>query len=96
MENQILISQLDPASLKELIRATISEVLDNRAPETPETKYLTRLEVCDLYRISLPTVHEYIKKGYLKAHRMGRRVLFSEAELQQALHEIPTRKKYQK
>jgi len=92
MENQILISQLDPASLKELIRATVSEVLNNRAPEQLETKYLTRREVCDLLKISLPTLHGYVHEGKVKGHRIGRRVLFSETDIHDAVKEIPNLK----
>jgi excisionase family DNA binding protein len=90
MENQILLSQLDPASLKELIRSTMREVLDSQPPPQPE-KFHTRLEVCERLHISLVTFHEYQKAGIIRSQRFGRRVLVSETDLQAALKEIPTR-----
>ena len=96
MENQILISQLSPENLKDLIRTTLVEVMDQKAPKPLEEKYLTRLEVCDKFRISLPTLHQYVKRGILKGNRFGRRVLFLESDIQESLKEIPTRKRSKK
>ncbi|MDD4033462.1 MAG: helix-turn-helix domain-containing protein [Bacteroidales bacterium] len=92
MDQQILLSQMTPESLRDLIRNTMTEVMEKQNPPTPDTKYLTRLEVCRLFHITLPTLGEYVKKGILKGHKIGRRVLFDEMDIKQALQEIPTLK----
>lgn len=97
METQILVFQLNPDSLKELIKAALKEVIDSRAPEplepieSPE-KFYTRVEVCKRLHISLVTLFEYQKLGIIKAQRFGRRILISETNLQEALKDIPNQK----
>lgn len=49
-------------------------------------KYLTRAEVADLLRVSERTITEYRTKGLLPMPtRLGRRLLWNEDELLQAL-----------
>jgi excisionase family DNA binding protein len=36
---------------------------------------LTRNEVADILGVSLPTLHSYVSKGYLKAHKIGKKTV---------------------
>jgi len=96
MNQQILINQLDPDSLRELIRETVTEVMDQQTLPPSEPKFLTIEEVCQRGHISKPTFHEYRKRGILRAQRFGRRVLVAEADFLAALNEIPTLKRYRR
>ncbi len=50
-----------------------------------EDVYLTRKEAGVYIKLSLPTLHLYTKKGLLKAHKIGRRVLYKKSELDAAM-----------
>ena len=92
MENSTILHSISPETLQAMIRETFRTEFQTLATKKEETTYLTRLEVCDRLRISLPTLGEYVKHGAIIGHKIGRRVLFEEAEIRKALQEIPNRK----
>ena len=54
---------------------------------TPE--YLTRKETAEMLGVSLPTLHSYVKKGYLTAHRVGEKtVRFRREDVEKALNAV--------
>ena len=46
---------------------------------------ITRKEVALLLKISLPTLNEWTKAGYLKSYRIGKRILYKLPEVENAL-----------
>jgi len=50
-------------------------------------KYLTRREVTQLLKISLPTLHRYTKDGVLRSYRIGGKVRYKQHEVETALKE---------
>ena len=48
-------------------------------------KYLTRGEVCDRLEISLPTLHRWVKDGYLKPVEIGRAKRYRESDINKLL-----------
>ena len=50
-----------------------------------KTKYLTRLEVCELLNVSLVTLHTWNKNGKLKAVGIGGRVLYLQEDIDNAI-----------
>jgi len=78
--------------LKEVIREVISEELERITKPQNETQYRTRKEAAKLLKITLPTLHEYTKEGRIQAVRIGKRVLYSEQAVQEALKVIPSTK----
>ena len=50
-----------------------------------QTKYLTRLEVCELLNVSLVTLHTWNKNGKLKAVGIGGRVLYRQEDIENAI-----------
>ena len=50
--------------------------------------YLTRGQVSKLLQISLPTLHEYTKRGFLTSYRIGFKVRYKSSEIDSALREI--------
>ena len=87
MENSIILQNVSPEELKNLIKQAIRAELDNH-PKKENIKYLSREETAKLLKISLPTLHFYTKKGIIKSHRIGSRVLFLESDIQTAVKEI--------
>jgi excisionase family DNA binding protein len=47
--------------------------------------FMTRREVADLFSVSLPTVHEWARRGIVTSYRMGNRVFYKRAEVEGAV-----------
>lgn len=82
---------MNPDEIREMFHS-LEERINALNPAKEEIKYLTRVEVCDLLKISLPTLHGYVHEGKIIGHRIGRRALFSEADIHKAVKEIPNLK----
>ncbi len=60
----------------------------SKIKSSPESiQYLTRGEVSKYLQISLPTLHSYVKQGFIKSYRIGGKVRFKKEEVDQALTE---------
>lgn len=70
--------------LQELITGKMIEEMDGRKKEPP-TSYMTRKEVVDLLRITMPTLHSWTKEGLIPSYRIGNRVLFKKDEVLKAV-----------
>ncbi len=83
---------MNAEELSKLIEKAVSHAINSKSPDIGATKnaeyYLSRKEVANLFRISLPTLLQYTKTGKLKGHRIGRRVLFKPKEVEAALNPI--------
>jgi excisionase family DNA binding protein len=76
--------------LREIVREVIVEEVPKLIPQkSTEGKYYTRKEAAKQARITLPTLDKYIQEGKIKAHRLGRMVLFSEEDIKKAIEEMP-------
>jgi len=77
----------------------IEQIIDTKISILPKKEnnqadYISRKEVAKLLRITLPTLHEWTKMGYLKAYKMGTRVLYKELEVKHAFEKkIPVKYK---
>ena len=95
MDNLIL-SQIPLQDLLNLVKQAVREEMaaGNTAaqPNSNETKYLSRHEVANLYKISIPTLRVWTKSGRVKGHRIGRRVLYKPSEVDNALKAMQTAK----
>jgi excisionase family DNA binding protein len=76
--------------VKELLEK-ISEIIDKKFGEFEKpaqksgSKFMTRTEVSRHLKISLPTLLDWTKLGWLNSYKMGRRVLYKEEEVEQAV-----------
>ena len=71
--------------LENWLRATVRDEMqsvlsDDHKKKQPE-KLFSRDEVCGILGISLPTLWARTKSGEIKATKIGRRVLYSESEI---------------
>jgi excisionase family DNA binding protein len=83
MEHNYLI-MLSPDELDERIESSMNRVLSKiniksevkQPSRSDEVVYLSRKETAARLKISLPTLWNLTRKGQIKAHRVGRRVLY--------------------
>lgn len=90
MATSTIIENVTPDELIESVRRVIKQEIAGLNLERTAPKYLTRREVADLLKISLPTLNDYTRTGRIKGHRIGSRVLYSEEEVTKAVKEIAT------
>lgn len=57
-----------------------------------EFKYITRKQVAKLLKITLPTLNEWTKLGWLQAYKIGSRVLYKEPEVISCIDKLATYK----
>ncbi|MBC8181549.1 MAG: helix-turn-helix domain-containing protein [Bacteroidales bacterium] len=91
--DKILLHSTSLKEFQEIIGSLIEEKLQNFKPESPKStndEYATRRDVCDRLKISLATLHYYTKDGTLKGYRIGGRVLYKWAEVEQSVKRIET------
>lgn len=91
--NQIIFSAIPFNELlsqfREMVREEISHA-PKPSTSAADLKYLSRQEVADLFKITLPTLKQWTREGKVKAHRIGRRVLYTPQDVQAALKQINT------
>ena len=78
--------------LSDALRSIIREELSLIYVKEPAQRFLSRQEVAELLKISLPTLNEYTRKGIIKGSRVGSRVLYDEAQIRESVKGIPTLK----
>ena len=79
------ISKLIKNLLQPIIMDAVTEAMAAAEMQQPkEDKRYTRQQVCERWAITLPTLNNYVKAGRLAPIKIGRRVLFSESEIQKA------------
>ncbi len=74
-------------SLTKELQALQSQLANRQSP----TDYITRREVAAIFKISLPTVHEWINKGILKSYKIANRVFLKRGEVEAALTQVKPR-----
>jgi excisionase family DNA binding protein len=87
-----LIENISAEDLTKAFRSIIQEELSRLNPQEATSRYLSRQEVADLLKISLPTLNEYTRAGIIKGSRVGSRVLYEESAIKDAVKEIPALK----
>lgn len=93
--SQIFLMGITVNDLKEIVNEAVRANL-NLKSEKPQQKskqeYLSRLEVANLLKISLVTLHDWTKQGTIKAFRIGSRILYCPDDVTNALNEIKSLK----
>ena len=90
---------LNGIKVKDLLEK-IEQIIDKKLlkpsiEEKHSSKLLSRNEVAALLKISLPTLNEWTKLGWLHSYKMGNRVLYKAEEVENALCKV-TAYKYKK
>ncbi len=88
MTGTIQLIQISPDELREAIvsgvRAEVEKLKADFQPLQP-TEYMTRNEVRDYFCVDLSTIHNWTKRGKLKAYGFGGRVYYKRAEVEAGL-----------
>ena len=89
----IVISKED---LEELVQTSVNKALAeffDRKEEKAKTKeFLSVKEAAGYLQVSELTVRNYIKRGYIKAERIGSRIRIRTIEIENALKEVKSLK----
>lgn len=92
---QILLNGVNLNELLEKIGQLVESKLQSIAPHTTQTnrsKFISRQEVSKLLMISLPTLNEYTKIGWLNSYKLGKRVLYKTEEVLACVDKVATHK----
>ena len=87
MDNMaIQLLQISTEELTNLIKEGIKPELENLLKKclsefSKEDEYLSRQDTADFFKVSLPTIHDWTKKGILKPYKMGNRTYYKKTEL---------------
>jgi predicted DNA-binding transcriptional regulator AlpA len=75
--------ELSLKRIEEMLTVAISILSNNPAYNNGKTmrKILSRRELCDLLQISESSRVNYVRKGLIPEHRIGRRVFYFEDEV---------------
>jgi len=76
---------ITPDELKQIVREAVLETMTVKNDTPVEMKYYTRHETRAILHISLSTLDTYVKKGAITCSRVGKRVLFSQDDIDKAL-----------
>ncbi len=92
---QILLNGVSLNQLLDQIGRLIDSRLGSTAPQQPKndrSKFISRQEVSKLLMISLPTLNEYTKLGWLQSYKLGKRVLYKQEEVLACVDQVATYK----
>ena len=90
--NSTIIHNVTAEEFTETLRSVLREELALINSKETAPRFLSRQEVATLLKISLPTLNEYTRTGIIKGSRVGSRVLYDEAQIREAVKDIPTLK----
>lgn len=68
----------------DIIQNGFEKILAQFQPKQP-TEYLTRNQVKEMLDVDMSTVHNWTKRGKLKAYGIGNRIYYKRSEIEQAI-----------
>ena len=84
MNQNILLSPITLSELESTIAKTVEQVLEKQKHSTPANvpdELITRGETATLLRVSLPTLHEWTKRGLIPVYKVSTRVRYKKGEV---------------
>ncbi len=87
MENNIILQGITSIELANLIseniKLQIESLVSSSTKEQPkeENDFLTRKETSKFLKVSLVSVHQWVKDGLIKPYKVGNRTYFKKSEL---------------
>jgi excisionase family DNA binding protein len=76
--------------IAECVSQSVKEEMKSLTAPAELSNILTRQDTAKILNISLPTLHDYTKRGLIKAHRLGSKVRYKRDEVHAALQQIRT------
>lgn len=90
MEQLIILQGISLSQLLTQIEALIGNQIKQIAPPIKDeepNKLMSRKDVADYLQISLPTLSEWTKMGWLRSYKIGNRILYKSKEVDNSLRE---------
>jgi len=84
---------LNGIKLEELLKQ-FEEIIDkklsnsNASGKENQNVYLSRNDVAKLLKVTLPTISDWTKQGFLQSYKIGNRVLFKYSDIEIALSKL--------
>ena len=85
LKNKIMLEVIELETLRKIVGEAVADAISKQPQTDEEPKYLTRSELATQLRVTLVTLWNWQKKGLLIPHKIGNRILYDEAEVNQAL-----------
>ena len=82
MEGGNTLLMVSASDLKEFAMSLIDEVRNQAMEREKKDIFLTESEVCEKLNVTHTTLWRWNKKGYLRSHKMGRRTLWKQSEIE--------------
>lgn len=82
MEN-LMMTSFTEKDIREIIKSELNafaQLIHNKEPEYPQDERITIQELKELYKVSKPTIHKYMKQG-LRYEKLGRKTLFVRSDV---------------
>ena len=79
----MILSPIAPDELSRMIATAVRSELDARTQpvQPPTEELLTRQQAAALLGVTLPTLRDYTRRGYLTGYRIGTRVRYKRNEV---------------
>lgn len=90
--NEILLNGINVDELLQKIEKLLDAKINGTATKETKSGLLSRSEVAKLLKITLPTLHEWTRLGWLQSYKIGTRVLYELDEVLEALKKTSTNK----
>ena len=93
MAEKIIFTSLGIEELRNIISQSVSEEMNRQLIKgkdqlVEKDKLFSRKETAGILKVSTSSLLSYVKSGRIKAHRVGRRVLFKYEDIQNAMRRI--------
>jgi excisionase family DNA binding protein len=91
--NNLILEGISVEALSATIQSIVADEVKTALTQLSESvkkdntsEYLTRKETAEILGVSLPTLHSYVKKGFLTAQRVGEKTIrFRREDVEKAL-----------
>jgi excisionase family DNA binding protein len=86
-QKQIHLIQMSIEEFEEIIDKKLTDSwqkIQFLSPSNSVDDFLTRNETAQMLRVTLPTLYDWTKRGYLQSYRMGSRIRYKRSEVNEA------------
>src|SRR5438874_789459 len=88
----IILQGLSVSDLRNLIAEVINEHRIVSTPSIASPEFITSQEVAKILKVSLPTLDDYSKRGFIPCYRIGNKVRYKRTEVENSLITIKSLK----
>ena len=88
MDKTILLHEISPEDLRELIRQAVRDELELKVLKDEAEVLLSRAEACELLKVSLTTLWNWTKSNKVIAYSIGNRIFYKRKELLESLTKL--------